>query len=107
MLKGLNLADQLVRVARFGKVLGRTAQLKPGVHRQRFIPILENGGMVGVITRTDLLNLLISDPAHLPKETLNGLADRCRANIDALSLERPEKKDTLFRLLDSSLSRMR
>jgi tRNA nucleotidyltransferase (CCA-adding enzyme) len=39
-------------------------------HRQRFIPIVEKGLIIGVITRTDLLNLLINDPAHLPKETV-------------------------------------
>ncbi|NOX24671.1 MAG: CBS domain-containing protein [Deltaproteobacteria bacterium] len=35
-------------------------------HRQRFIPVLENGRMLGVITRTDLLNILIKDPSHSP-----------------------------------------
>ncbi len=35
-------------------------------HRQRFIPIIEKNQMVGVITRTDLFNLLVNDPAYLP-----------------------------------------
>ena len=35
-------------------------------HRQRFIPIVENGRLDGVITRTDLFNLLVNDPAYLP-----------------------------------------
>ncbi len=35
-------------------------------HRQRFIPIVANKQLVGVITRTDLFNLLVNDPAHLP-----------------------------------------
>lgn len=35
-------------------------------HRQRFIPIVENGTLIGVITRTDLFNLLVNDPAYLP-----------------------------------------
>lgn len=39
-------------------------------HRQRFIPIVEQGTVLGAITRTDLLNLLIKDPAHLPKNML-------------------------------------
>ena len=34
--------------------------------RQRFIPIVENDELTGVITRTDLFNLLVNDPAHLP-----------------------------------------
>lgn len=32
-------------------------------HRQRFIPVLENERVIGVITRTDLLNLLARDSA--------------------------------------------
>ena len=39
-------------------------------HRQRLIPIMEGERLVGVITRTDLLNLLIGDPAHMPKNLL-------------------------------------
>ncbi len=35
-------------------------------HRQRFIPVVENSIMLGVITRTDLLNILIKDPSHSP-----------------------------------------
>ena len=35
-------------------------------HRQRFIPIIEKDNMIGVITRTDLFNLLVNDPAYLP-----------------------------------------
>lgn len=35
-------------------------------HRQRFIPIVEEEKVVGAITRTDLLNLLVNDSAHLP-----------------------------------------
>ena len=39
-------------------------------HRQRLIPIVDNDQILGVITRTDLLNLLISDPGHLPRNLL-------------------------------------
>jgi len=39
-------------------------------HRQRFIPVVEKNKIIGVITRTDLLNLLINDPAHLPRNLL-------------------------------------
>ncbi len=39
-------------------------------HRQRLIPIIERDRVQGVITRTDLLNLLVNDPAHLPKNLL-------------------------------------
>lgn len=40
-------------------------------HRQRLIPILQDGKLEGVITRTDLLNHLVNDPAHLPKNLLH------------------------------------
>jgi len=39
-------------------------------NRQRLIPITQNKTILGVITRTDLLNLLINDPAHLPADLL-------------------------------------
>jgi tRNA nucleotidyltransferase (CCA-adding enzyme) len=40
-------------------------------HRQRLIPVVEKDTIVGVITRTDLLNLLVNDPAHLPRNLLH------------------------------------
>jgi tRNA nucleotidyltransferase (CCA-adding enzyme) len=39
-------------------------------HRQRFIPVVEEGVVLGVITRTDLLHLLVNDPAHIPRRLL-------------------------------------
>ncbi len=40
-------------------------------HRQRIIPIIGGDQTIsGVITRTDLLNLLINDPSHLPQTLL-------------------------------------
>lgn len=40
-------------------------------HHQRLIPIIHEGRLAGVITRTDLLNRLINDPTHLPTEHLD------------------------------------
>jgi tRNA nucleotidyltransferase (CCA-adding enzyme) len=40
-------------------------------HRQRLIPIIQDGKLEGVITRTDLLNHLVNDPSHLPKNLLH------------------------------------
>ncbi len=40
-------------------------------HHQRLIPIVENSTLIGIITRTDLLNRLVNDPAHLPKDLLH------------------------------------
>jgi len=39
--------------------------------RQRLVPIVHERRLVGVITRTDLLNMLVNDPAHLPKNLLH------------------------------------
>ncbi len=38
--------------------------------RQRFVPVVENGKIVGVITRTDLLHILSGDPAREPEPLL-------------------------------------
>lgn len=38
--------------------------------RQRFLPVIEEGKLVGVITRTDLLNLLTTDPSLKPTPLL-------------------------------------
>ncbi len=40
-------------------------------NRQRLVPIVQNKALMGVITRTDLLNRLVNDPAHLPKNLLH------------------------------------
>ncbi|MGW8192624.1 MAG: CBS domain-containing protein [Desulforhopalus sp.] len=40
-------------------------------NRQRLIPIVQNTALIGVITRTDLLNRLVNDPAHLPQNLLD------------------------------------
>ncbi len=40
-------------------------------HRQRLIPVVDDDELQGVITRTDLLNLLIDDPAHQPKNLIS------------------------------------
>jgi len=40
-------------------------------NRQRLVPIVQDNNLKGVITRTDLLNRLVNDPAHLPKNLLH------------------------------------
>jgi tRNA nucleotidyltransferase (CCA-adding enzyme) len=39
-------------------------------HRQRLIPVVDDEELQGVITRTDLLNLLINDPAYQPQNLI-------------------------------------
>lgn len=61
-------------------------------HRQRIIPVVDNrdGRLLGVITRTDLLSLLVSDPSRLPR-SLHGdqlpSSERQR-NLQNLMVER-------------------
>jgi tRNA nucleotidyltransferase (CCA-adding enzyme) len=59
-------------------------------HRQRFIPVVDNDELRGVITRTDLLNLLINDPAHQPKNLI-GVDDRSymerHKNVNSMIVE--------------------
>jgi tRNA nucleotidyltransferase (CCA-adding enzyme) len=40
-------------------------------HRQRLIPIIHERVLSGVITRTDLLNMLVNDPSHLPQDLMH------------------------------------
>ena len=63
-------------------------------HRQRFIPVVENEVIRGVITRTDLLNLLVNDPANLPKNLLTG------KNLPSI-----ERQRNLSNLMTGALSR--
>jgi len=37
---------------------------------QRLVPVLDAGHVVGVITRTDLINILIDEPARIPEQLL-------------------------------------
>lgn len=39
-------------------------------NRQRMLPVVEKGDLVGVITRTDLMNMLIEEPARIPDTLL-------------------------------------
>lgn len=41
-------------------------------HRQRLIPVVRGESILGIITRTDLLGLLVNDPATLPADMLRG-----------------------------------
>lgn len=34
---------------------------------QRLVPVIENGLVIGVLTRTDLINILIEEPARIPE----------------------------------------
>lgn len=66
-------------------------------HRQRLIPIVHERQLKGVITRTDLLNRLVNDPAHLPKNMLHESEHPSLArtrNINSLMIECLDKRTT-------------
>ncbi len=69
-------------------------------NRQRLIPILQNDILIGVVTRTDLLNRLVNDPAHTPKdlidETEHPSLERAR-NLSSMMVDFIGKK--IIRLL--------
>lgn len=59
-------------------------------NRQRIIPIVEDDKVIGIITRTDLLNRLVNDPAHLPKNLLHESTHPSlerKKNLNALLVE--------------------
>jgi tRNA nucleotidyltransferase (CCA-adding enzyme) len=72
-------------------------------NRQRFIPVEEEGRLIGVITRTDLLNLLVNDPARLPRNLLEAVdhpSSERRRNLHQLIIETlPREMVTLLRLI--------
>ena len=39
-------------------------------NRQRMLPVVDDGELIGVITRTDLMNMLIDEPARIPDSLL-------------------------------------
>ncbi len=57
-------------------------------HHQRLIPIVHEGRISGIITRTDLLNRLVNDPAHLPQNLLH--------ESEHPSLERTRKLNSII-----------
>ena len=57
-------------------------------HRQRLVPIVHDRQLCGIITRTDLLNRLINDPANFPRDLLH--------ESDHPSLERTRNLTTLL-----------
>ncbi len=55
-------------------------------NRQRFVPVVSNGRVTGVITRTDLLQILGGDPSRQPEPLLS--AREQRRNISSLLREK-------------------
>ncbi|MBL4901558.1 CBS domain-containing protein [Desulfotalea psychrophila] len=58
-------------------------------NRQRLIPIIHEQQLEGVITRTDLLNMLVNDPSHLPhnldREPNQGIREQSKNVLQLMS----------------------
>ena len=64
-------------------------------NKQRLLPVMDNGVITGVITRTDLLNTLVKDSRHTPESSPNPLTEPVRArtrNIVKFMKERLSKR---------------
>lgn len=55
-------------------------------NRQRLVPVVEGGLIVGVITRTDLINTIVEEPARIPEALLP--EKRKERNVKSLIRER-------------------
>ena len=40
-------------------------------HKQRLLPVIDKGDIIGVVTRTDLLNVLVRQPRHTAENTID------------------------------------
>jgi tRNA nucleotidyltransferase (CCA-adding enzyme) len=65
---------------------------------QRLVPVEENGELAGVITRTDLINCLVEEPARIPE----ALLPERRQSKDVKHLMRNRLPDTVLDLLHSA-----
>lgn len=64
--------------------------------RQRMVPVVQDGEVVGVLTRTDVIRLLIDDTLHIPEGTPLSLEHQ-ESNI--ASLVEDQLPDSLVRIL--------
>ncbi|MBW1739908.1 MAG: CBS domain-containing protein [Deltaproteobacteria bacterium] len=72
-------------------------------NKQRLLPVMENGCVTGVITRTDLLNILVSEPAQIPRYMVDGKGHedhvRKRSVVKFLAERLPEEIIKLLRTI--------
>lgn len=64
-------------------------------NKQRLLPVMDNGVITGVITRTDLLNVLVKDSRYTSESSLDPLTEPVRAktrNIVKFMKERLSKR---------------
>ena len=49
--------------------------------RQRLVPVVERGEVIGVVTRTDLINMFVEDPGRIPVPRTNAPRERDLAKL--------------------------
>lgn len=75
--------------------LQRLIEIIVGAH-QRLIPVVEKNEVVGVVTRTDLINMFVEEPARIPIPQHNNKRERNLAKL--LSSRLPAKTLNMLRL---------
>ncbi len=63
---------------------------------QPLLPVSEAGKLTGVITKTDLLNLLVEEPARIPESLAPEKTNKKRRNFQALMKNRLSEKNLIF-----------
>lgn len=66
--------------------------------RQRLLPVIDKEKLIGVITRTDLINILIEQPSRIPRD----LYPKNKKNKNIAKLLRTRLPNTLFSLLETA-----
>ena len=79
-------------------------------HRQRLIPVVRDESLMGVITRTDLLGLLVNDPATLGSDVLRGderpSVERTRNLASVMTQVLPRATIVLLREIGEAAARL-
>ncbi|GAB6887963.1 CBS domain-containing protein [Desulfothermus okinawensis JCM 13304] len=66
--------------------------------RQRLVPVIENDKVIGVVTRTDLINWMVEEPARIPEAFL----PERRQEKNIRSLMKNRLPDNIFNILKRS-----
>ena len=68
--------------------LQRLMQIIVGAH-QRLVPVVEKNEVIGVVTRTDLINMFVEDPSGVPIPTTGNARERNLAKLLSTRLPQP------------------
>ena len=71
-----------------GRSLQRLMKIIVGAH-QRLVPVVENNEVIGVVTRTDLINMFVEDPSGVPIPANASARERNLAKLLSTRLPQP------------------